>query len=175
RDGRIAEFKSNVGDLESRLGDRDARIGELESQVRDRDGKIGDLESKVRENGERIGGLEDDLRAARARIDEVEGEKKERDTRIRDLESSLAKMIMDRDALVDAKRELSEKSSSLEAKLGATLEKLEHAEASLAAELDRGKKNQTKWDHDKASLDRAKNALAAVLLQIEEVETRGLE
>jgi CheY-like chemotaxis protein/predicted nucleic acid-binding Zn-ribbon protein len=175
RDGRIAELKSNVGDLESRLGDRDARIGELESQVRDRDGKIGDLESRIREKDERSGGLEDDLRAARARIDEVEGEKKERDTRIRDLESSLAKMIMDRDALVDAKRELSEKSSDLEAKLGATLEKLEHAEASLAAELDRGKKNQTKWDQDKASLDRAKNALAAVLLQIEEVETRGLE
>ena len=175
RDGRIAGLKSNVGDLESRLGDRDARVGELESQVRDRDGKLGDLESRVREKDERIGGLEDDLRAARARIDEVEGERKERDTRIRDLESSLAKMIMDRDALVDAKRELSEKSSDLEAKLGATLEKLEHAEASLAAELDRGKKNQTKWDQDKASLDRAKNALAAVLLQIEEVETRGLE
>ena len=147
----------------------------MQEQVRDREAKLADGESRAKEKDARIDGLEQDLRAARQRTEEVEAERNERDSRIRDLESSLAKIITDRDALAEAKRDLSEKRSELEVQLGASVEKVGQLEALVLAEQERAKKLQVKWDHDKASLDRAKNALAAVLLQIEEVEARGLE
>jgi hypothetical protein len=63
----------------------------------------------------------------------------------------------------------------LERDLDTARAQLAEADLTLCAELHRTRRAQEKWNQDRASLERAKDALAAVLMQIEEVETRPVE
>jgi hypothetical protein len=52
---------------------------------------------------------------------------------------------------------------------------LGEAKDRVASEILRNDQNRAKWDADRQSLDRSKDALAVALAQIEEVEGRPLE
>jgi hypothetical protein len=81
--------------------------------------------------------------------------------------------------MVAEKTLVEEKVTSLEAKLATAEAELAANKAALVettrtkdAEKARADQAQAKWEADKATLERAKDALADVLLRIEEVEAR---
>ena len=59
--------------------------------------------------------------------------------------------------------------------LGDAMDKLRATEGALVKETGRYRLASEKWRADKDSLEKAKDALAVVLAQIEETETRSLE
>ncbi|MGO9834366.1 MAG: response regulator [Polyangiaceae bacterium] len=140
--------------LRSELG---AKLIEVEN---DRDARIANLEAKgARELGEandKLAKLDVDFSAVRGELESLRESKRAGDeaaeTKIASLEKKLAETESARAAL---DKELSEKIDR------------------LAAETVRADKAHTKWESDKQSLERAKDALAVALSQIEEAEGRS--
>jgi CheY-like chemotaxis protein len=143
--------------LEALRKDHSEKVTSLENE---RDARIATIESKAtRELGEandRLGKLEVDFSGVRGELESLREVKREDDaahaTKVANLEAKVAS--------VAAARE------ELEKTLATTTEKLRN-------ESSRADKAQTKWEADRQSLDRAKDALAVALSQIEEAEGRA--
>ncbi len=106
----------------------------------------------------------------------------ERDERIRGLEADKVSLGTERDNLQSENTSLladlaqvRSHISELEGAVRTGNERLAEVEASLAAQTLLASKARDKWEQDKACLERAKDALAAALLQIEEAESRPVE
>lgn len=123
--------------------------------------------------------VRDELSRTSAALEIVQNAKAEgeasRDARIASLESDLAERALGIDA---AKSTLEEREASLAAtaaNLAATRQELIEARAESEAEQARTSKARAKWAEDRSSLERAKDALAAALAQLDEIENRPLE
>ena len=79
--------------------------------------------------------------------------------------AELAARLQEREATIAA----------LEADLAATRQHLNEATASIDSEKNKMDRARRKWNEDRASLERAKDALAVALAQLEETETRTLD
>jgi DNA-binding response OmpR family regulator/chromosome segregation ATPase len=159
---RLAQANTDAAEREHAAveGLRAEHTERLSSIENDRDARIATLESKAtRELGEandRLAKLEVDFSGVRGELESL------RETKRNDDEAYATK-------LADLERQVAEGSAAK-----ATLEtSLNDKDARLAAETSRADRAQTKWDADKASLDRAKDALAVALAQIEEAEARS--
>ena len=176
RDGRTYELEGELDATRAHLADSEhqklAGFAQRDEFAAELEGRIATLESEVASTKERL---------ADAQQSGTEGFA-QRDGRIAQLESGLHTRTRERDALAGEKTSLEaaivrvrDRSAELEAELGAMAEKLMGVEASMAHETRRAQQAIGKWTQDKASLEKAKDTLAAVLLYLEEVEGRRAE
>jgi CheY-like chemotaxis protein len=141
-EGLKAEHTERVSAIEN---DRDARIATLESKSTR---ELGEAHEKLMK-------LEIDLSGVRGELESLRETKRADDAR------SAAR-------IAELERQVTEGTASR-----ATLESsLAERESRLASETSRADRAQAKWEADKSSLDRAKDALAVALAQIEEAEAR---
>jgi len=175
----VAELKSEHEALVTKLErERDARIATLEN---DRAASVAALEAKAsRELGEsndKLAKLEMDLAAIRGELQSLRETKEAGDAasaaRIAELEAKLAEVESVRDDLSTKFQNSSARVGVLDADLAGARGDLERTREKLASESERAHKATTKWDADKQSLERAKDALAVALAQIEEAEGRS--
>jgi chromosome segregation ATPase len=140
------------------LGEHDAKVAELEAA-----------------HGETL----DKLRSAEGALEQLTEEKAQseasRDARIAALEKESGEKGRDIEAAKRTIEELDARLAAAEANLAATREELRDSIASLGTERAKTDKAKAKWTGDKASLERAKDALAAALAQLDEIESRPLE
>jgi CheY-like chemotaxis protein len=150
-----ARFESEKAKI---LGEHDAKVAELEAA-----------------HGETV----DKLRSAEGSLEQLTEEKAQgeasRDARIAALEKESGEKGRDIEAAKRTIEELDARLAAAEANLAATREELRESIASLGTERGKTDKAKAKWTGDKASLERAKDALAAALAQLDEIESRPLE
>jgi CheY-like chemotaxis protein len=137
-----SEHAAKVLEIEN---DRDARIANIEAKASREIGEANDKLAKVDVEFSAVRGELESLREAK-RISEEGAE-----ARIASLEKSLAEAERVR--------------AGLDGELAAKIDR-------LAAETVRADKAHAKWESDKQSLERAKDALAVALSQIEDAEGR---
>ncbi len=149
--------ESERGALEGLRAEHTERVSSIEN---DRDARIATLESKAaRELGEandRLAKLEVDFSGVRGELESL------RETKRTDDETYASK-------IADLERRVSEGAAARAALEASVSEK----DAKLQSATSRADRAQAKWDADKGSLDRAKDALAVALAQIEEAEGRS--
>ncbi|MGH7440692.1 MAG: response regulator [Polyangiaceae bacterium] len=142
-EGLKAEHAERVSAIEN---DRDARIATLESKTT----------REVGEANERLAKLDAELSGVRGELEALRETKRDDDqkyaVRVAELERAVAEGTASK--------------TELETKLN-------DRDARLSAEAGRADRAQAKWEADKQSLDRAKDALAVALVQIEEAEGRS--
>jgi CheY-like chemotaxis protein len=136
------ELSAKIAELEN---DRDARIANAEAKAARELGEANDKLAKVDVEFSAVRGELESLRESKRVADEAA------EAKVADLEKRVSDAESARGAL---DRELSEKIDK------------------LAVETVRADKAHAKWESDKQSLERAKDALAVALSQIEEAEGR---
>lgn len=160
---RHAEELRTVGE------DRDARIAALESR----------MSREIAEAREVTAAAEADAIAVRNELQALGERKRAADAasqgRIGELEQRLAELQGARDALDQGLAAASDRATALQSELESLRRELGEAKDRVASEILRNDQNRAKWDADRQSLDRSKDALAVALAQIEEVEGRPLE
>ena len=136
-------------------------------------------EAVVKEHEAGHQATKNELAQVTSTLEEVRREKAEgesqRDLRIESLTNDLAARAGELEA---EKRLLEERSAELDAvraTLGATRQELSEAQAALATEQGKTARASSKWTDDRASLERAKDALAAALAQLDEIDGRPLD
>jgi len=112
-----------------------------------------------------IAGLEDDLAATRSKASTYE-------TRVTELEAAFASTTEAKSGFERDLEAAKQRVAILEADLAATRYSLDETKGHLVTQTNRLDKATTKIEADKTSLDRAKDALAVALSQIEEAESR---
>ena len=112
-----------------------------------------------------LAGLEDDLAATRSKASTYE-------TRVTELEAAFASTSEAKNGFERDLEAAKQRVAILEADLAATRYSLEETKGHLVTQTNRLDKATTKIEADKTSLDRAKDALAVALSQIEEAESR---
>jgi CheY-like chemotaxis protein len=181
-----ARFDKAIGDLKSEHAalvekietERDARIATLEN---DRAASVAALEAKAsRELGEshdKLAKLEMDLAAIRGEFQSLREAKDAGDaasaTRIAELEARVAELEGVRDDLTTKFQNSTARVGVLEGDLAAARADLASTKDRLSSETVRADKAAAKWESDRQSLERAKDALAVALSQIEEAEARS--
>jgi CheY-like chemotaxis protein/chromosome segregation ATPase len=162
-----------VADLER---DRDQRIAAAEHDAaervtaaeRDRDQRIADLE---RSRDEMVAMM----RAEIAKLnEEKQHENAINSARISELEQRVAELTSARDTLERELATAKDRIVVLEAETAALRTELAESKAAHARESARADKAYAKWEGDRAALERAKDALAVVLAQIEDAEGRSI-
>jgi len=94
--------------------------------------------------------------------------------RISELEQRVAELTSARDALERDLAAAKDRIVVLEAETAALRTELAESKAAHAHETARADKAYAKWEQDRAALERAKDALAVVLSQIEDAEGRSI-
>jgi CheY-like chemotaxis protein len=92
-----------------------------------------------------------------------------------DVSSELAKRTEEREGLAREAAELRNKVGSVEASMREATGELANAQAKLGAATRRLEELSSRWEQNRFSLERAKDALAAAVAQIEEAEARGVD
>lgn len=165
-----AEHSQNMAEAEKAAAARHAE--ELSKLAGEHDAKVAELEAGHAET-------QDKLRAAESSLEQLAEEKAQgeatRDGRIAALEKDVGEKGRDIEAAKRTIEELDAKLAAAEANLAATREELRDALSSLGSERSKNDKAKAKWTGDRASLERAKDALAAALAQLDEIEGRPLE
>jgi CheY-like chemotaxis protein/chromosome segregation ATPase len=166
----LDELRSRHADEVRTLGeDRDTRIGALESR----------MSREIAEAREVTAAAEADAIAVRNELQALGERKRAADAasqgRIGELEQRLAELQGARDALDQGLAAASDRATALQSELESLRRELGEAKDRVASEILRNDQNRAKWDSDRQSLDRAKDALAVALAQIEEVEGRPIE
>jgi len=141
------------------------REAELKAET---DAKLAALHRSQQEERERLraeaagreSALADQLAAANGRVDELEKEVASLSAARAGLEGELGAMTSRADAL--------------EQELGALRGELDGTRKDLVRESSRATRALAKWEADKASLERAKDALAVALSQLDEAEARPI-
>jgi CheY-like chemotaxis protein len=154
---------------------RDARIAALEAELAARSGERDEARQLLEQQSQRASSLEGELQQRTNERDSAALTLQERDARIAALESELGERTGQRDQL---QRELEQRDTRL-VQLEAALASSQSDTADLRRDLQQNaeklaRANQ-KWSDDRASLERAKDALAAALVQIEETESRSFD
>jgi CheY-like chemotaxis protein len=180
RDARIAsleaEHREKIASVEN---DRDARIAALESKAARElsEAQAAGAASKA-DADERIAKLEMDLSAVRGELETITKTKSEGDAtneaKIAELTESVTSLTAARERLDDELATTGAKLTVTEAGLAATKQDLAEASSKLDAATKRADKAFAKWEADRASLERAKDALAVALSQIDEAEGRPI-
>ncbi len=159
-----AEADAKIADLEGRLSAAEAQREELRSSrtavAAEADAKIADLEGR--------------LSAAEAQREELRSSRTavaaEADAKIADLEGRLAAVEAQREELRSTGAEAADRVSTLEEELARVRADLATTSEKLLAESSRAERAHAKRSADRQSLERAKDALAIALSQIEEAE-----
>jgi regulator of replication initiation timing len=166
----LDELRSRHTDELKTLGeDRDSRLAALESR----------MSREIAEAREVTAAAEADAVAVRNELQALGERKRAADAasqgRIGELEQRLAELQGARDALDQGLAAASDRATALQSELESLRRELGEAKDRVASEILRNDQNRAKWDADRQSLDRAKDALAVALAQIEEVEGRPFE
>ena len=153
------------------------RIADVES---DRASRIAALEEKgAQDRNEaegRIARVDGELAATRSELDSVRQAKQAAEAaaelKVLDLENRLAESLVAREELEKSLGASNGRVAALDGELSASQQDLADARQRLATESARADRSVAKWDADRQSLERAKDALAVALAQIEEAEAR---
>jgi CheY-like chemotaxis protein len=148
--------------------DRDSRIAALEAKVARELGEANERNAKADMDLSATRGELSDLRQAKAAADA------EAAAKIGELEQSLASTTSARDRLSAELSTTAARLSSLEVEDESVRQELAETKQRLAAESSRAERAHAKWQSDRQSLERAKDALAVALSQIEEAEERPI-
>ncbi len=148
----------------------------------DRDSRVAALEAKsVREVGEandKLAKLDMDASALRGELQSLRESKDSSDSAnaaaIAGLERRLSETQSARDDLAAKHAAAGDRVTALETDLASVRVELGQTKEKLEGESTRAAKASSKWEADKQSLERAKDALAVVLAQIEDAEGRTL-
>ncbi len=148
----------------------------------DRDSRVAALEAKsLREIGEandKLAKLDMDASALRGELESLREEKGAGEAAsaaaIANLEKRVAAAQTAHDELAARATAAAERVTALEGELAALRDELGQTKEKLAGESSLASKAASKWEADKQSLERAKDALAVVLAQIEDTEARTL-
>ena len=164
-DALRAEHAEKVKSLEN---DRDSRVAALEAKaVRD-----------LLEANDKLAKLDMDASALRGELQSLRERKETGDAAsaatIAELEKGLSEAESGRSELAEKHTAASDRLGSVEAELARVREEFGEVKEKLERESSRADKAAKKWDADKQSLERAKDALAVALAQIEDTEARTL-
>jgi chromosome segregation ATPase len=161
----LAEHADKVTSLEN---DRDARIAAIESR----------LGRELSETNDKLAKADMDLSATRGELASLREAKEsgdaEHEAAMTDVQRRMSEVTAMRDDLAKKHLAASERVAALEAELGSARQDLGETRQRLAGETSRADRAQAKWEADRQSLDRAKDALAVALAQIEEAEGRPI-
>jgi DNA-binding response OmpR family regulator/chromosome segregation ATPase len=165
--------------LSSLRAEHAQRVAGLESE---REAKIASLEQKAAgertEAESRIAKLDMDLSATRGELESLRQAREAADAatelKLLDLSNRLAESVAAREEIAKELEKSAQRASALEGDLSSTRQELGSTQQKLAAESTRAERSTAKWEADKHSLERAKDALAVALAQIEEAESRAL-
>ena len=181
RDERLARSKREADERVASIeNDRDSRIVALESRMaREIDEVRTVAEAQKAAGDEQIRTLETQLRDALAELSALREAKSTGDAaneaRIADLEQRLASTASMRDEAQTSLADARDRIAAMEIDLAGARGELSDTRGKLDTETARNARALVKWDSDKTALERAKDALAVALQQIEETETRALD
>jgi DNA-binding response OmpR family regulator len=162
-EGLRTEYAEKVSALEN---DRDSRIAALEAKAQ-RD--VGDANDKLAKAEMDASALRGELQSLREKSESSETAST---AAIADLQKRLAEVQASRDELASKQSSTSDRLTAVEGELASTRDELGQTKEKLSSESSRATKATAKWEADKQSLERAKDALAVVLAQIEDTEAR---
>jgi chromosome segregation ATPase len=148
--------------------DRDARIAAVE-------GRLG---RELSETNDKLAKADMDLSATRGELSSLREAKETGDAAheaaMADVQKRLHEVTEVRDELSKKHLHASERVAAVEAEIASVRNELGETKHKLADESSRADKAQAKWEADRQSLERAKDALAVALAQIEEAEGRPI-
>ncbi|HEY2517413.1 MAG TPA: response regulator [Polyangiaceae bacterium] len=180
RDERLSRLKQDTDEKIVTLeNDRDSRVAALEARLaRELAEARAVADAHKAASDEQIGTLERDLAQVREELSSLREAKEAGDqassARIAELERSLADTERARDDAQKLLTDARERITQMEIDLAATRGELSDIRQQLDTETARAARAFAKWESDRSSLDRAKDALAVALQQIEEAEARSL-
>jgi CheY-like chemotaxis protein len=164
-DALIADHAEKITGLEN---DRDSRLAALESRTTRELGEANDKLAKA----------DMDLSAARGELAELREAKQTGDAAqqaaLAEAQGRLGEVTVQRDDLGKNYAVATDRVAALEAELASTKLDLGETKQKLAGESTRATHAVAKWEADRQALERAKDAMAVALVQIEEVEGRSL-
>lgn len=172
--GRLQrEHSVRLGEVER---DRDERVDALSREL----GETRTSAEAARTQAEgRIAALESDYANTRAELDALIQIKDETDAsniaRITDLDERLSTSTAKREEVERDLLSVRNRASTLESEVSELRSELDALKRRLAFESGRADRAFAKWEADRLSLDRAKDALALVLTQIEDAEGRAID
>jgi CheY-like chemotaxis protein len=189
REAAIGRQTAALSELERRLrsehaADKSQALADLERTMRtehssDKARALGQLQSEKdqseREFDSRIQVLQKELESTRGELAGSRQETQQRDERIASQEVSLnaaRRELEQANSLVSVREE---SIANLQRELSVQKDETSEALDQLSAERHRLKVAVDKWNEDRGSLERVKDALAAALIQVEAIEARSLE
>jgi CheY-like chemotaxis protein len=165
RDALVAEQAEKVKGIEN---DRDARLAAIESRT----------SRELSEANDKLAKADMDLSAARGELAELREAKLSGDAAheaaMVGMQARLVEVTGLRDELEKKHATVSEQVGTLEADLASARLDLGETKQKLVGESARASHAVAKWEADRQALERAKDAMAVALVQIEEVEGRSL-
>lgn len=164
-DGLREEMTEKVTALEN---DRDSRVAALEAKSLREIGEANDKLAKLDMDASALRGELQSLREGKEAGEAASA------TAIANLEKRLVATQLAHDELGAKATAAAERVTALEGELAGLREELGHTKERLVSESSLASKAASKWESDKQSLERAKDALAVVLAQIEDTEARTL-
>ena len=180
----LAEVRSDAErrELEALDALRAEHGEKIKSLENDRDSRVAALEAKatrdVNEANDKLARLDMDASALRGELQSLRASKQAGDAasaaNVAELEKKLSEVQGARDELAEKHAAASERLGSVEAELGRLRDDFGQIKEKLERESLRADKAATKWEADKQALERAKDALAVALAQIEDTEARTL-
>jgi predicted nucleic acid-binding Zn-ribbon protein len=127
---------------------------------------------------QQIAELSANLASTKAALADLEEAKRkgdaEKEQEIQELDGRLTTTAKAKEELEKQLGQAQERIALLEAEGAATRGELAQTRDTLGSEKSRADRAHSKWDQDRQALDRAKDALAVALAQIEEAENRPI-
>jgi CheY-like chemotaxis protein len=181
RDERLARSKRETDERVASLeNDRDAQVAALEARLaRELAEGRAVAEAQKAAADEQIAGLERELGDLREELTTLRNAKLANDAantaRINELEQGLAATEKARDEAQKGLADARDRIAQMEIDLSGVRGELSDTRRQLDTETARAARAFAKWESDRTSLDRAKDALAVALQQIEDAEARTLD
>ncbi len=154
---------------------RDAHLAAVEAQLAERTSERDTARGSLEESLGRVRELEASLADRTNERDSSALTLQQRDAQVAQLEAELAERTSQRDQQKQNVEERDSKIVQFEAALAAAAADAAETKSRLDAAGMKLARASTKWNEDRVSLERAKDALAAALGQIEEAEGRPFE
>lgn len=171
-DAKVAELN---GQREASEAARDARIAALEGDLSARTGERDRAAARASEQEQRAEALQTSLSDLQRQHESAQATASEQRSRIEALDAALSEQMDEASELQSRLTQRDNTVAALEADLAATRQHLSEATSATDREKEKVQRARQKWHDDQASLERAKDALAAALAQLEETETRPLD